>query len=63
MLIKVFALGFIINPNSYLRDFWNILDFLIIITFYLSLFLDTQFNLAILRTFRFIRPLRSIQSI
>ena len=29
--LKVFGLGFVMNKNSYLRDSWNILDFVIII--------------------------------
>ncbi len=32
MFLKIFAMGFFINRKSYLRDGWNILDFIIIIT-------------------------------
>lgn len=35
MLLKILALGFIFNKNAYLRDPWNILDFVIISTGYL----------------------------
>jgi len=30
MLIKIFAHGFVLNKNSYLRSFWNVFDFIII---------------------------------
>jgi hypothetical protein len=59
---KILALGFILNRGSYLRDPWNLLDFLIIITSYFSLFQDTV-NFNILRTVRILRPLRTINVI
>jgi hypothetical protein len=31
-LIKILAMGLIFHPNAYLRDPWNILDFIIVIT-------------------------------
>jgi len=30
MLLKILGLGFICNKGSYLRDPWNILDFVIV---------------------------------
>lgn len=30
MMIKIIGLGFIFNKGSYLRDPWNILDFVIV---------------------------------
>ena len=30
MLIKIVAMGFFLQKNSYLRDTWNILDFIIV---------------------------------
>jgi Ion transport protein len=30
MIIKIVALGFILNSGSYLRDPWNVLDFIIV---------------------------------
>lgn len=35
MALKIFALGFIFKKNTYLRDPWNIMDFLIVSTAYL----------------------------
>ena len=39
MVCKVMSLGFILNERSYLRDPWNILDFTIITSGFLSMFL------------------------
>ena len=29
-LIKIIAFGFIFEPHTYLRDYWNVLDFLVV---------------------------------
>ena len=64
MVCKVMSLGFILNERSYLRDPWNILDFTIITSGFLSMFLKGKGgNLQVLRSFRVIRPLRTISSI
>ncbi len=36
MLLKIFAYGFIIPDNSYLKDLWNILDFTVIFVGWIS---------------------------
>jgi hypothetical protein len=61
--LKIFAFGFLFNgKESYLRDTWNIVDFLIIIISVLSSSIPTvDLNiLKILRLFRILRPLRLI---
>lgn len=64
MVFKILSMGFILNPGSYLRDAWNILDFIIIASGYLSMFMaGSGANLSVLRSFRVIRPLRTISSI
>jgi hypothetical protein len=64
MVVKIVSLGFIMNKGSYLRDAWNILDFVIIASGYLGMFLQgSGVNLSVLRSFRVIRPLRTISSI
>jgi hypothetical protein len=30
MIIKIVALGFLFNKGAYLRDPWNVLDFIIV---------------------------------
>ena len=69
-LFKVLGLGLIFNKGAYLRDSWNILDFIILISAYSSLLLDMSgsggksgFNIVGLRSLRVLRPLRTISSI
>lgn len=54
-------MGFVTEENTYLRDGWNILDFLVVITSILSLI--GSVNLSAVRTVRVLRPLRSINVI
>lgn len=82
MLLKIMGLGFFLDRGSYLRDGWNVLDFIIVITSYIPLLpafqdnnqlLDTEvgpqtdqgpsFDFTSLRTFRVMRPLKTISSI
>lgn len=64
MVVKIVSLGFIVNEGSYLRDAWNILDFVIIGSGYLGMFMSgSGANLSVLRSFRVIRPLRTISSV
>jgi len=64
MLIKIVVLGFAFNgESSYIRDPWNILDFLIVTVSVLSLSLSNMGqlrSLKALRMFRVLRPLRMI---
>jgi hypothetical protein len=65
MFLKMFALGVIFEKKSYLRDYWNLMDFGIIISAYLPYVFGTKngVNLKGLRTLRVLRPLRTISSI
>lgn len=64
MVLKIIGLGFILNKGSYLRDSWNILDFAIVISGYLPMVISSRsVNLAVLRSFRVLRPLRTISGI
>lgn len=65
MGLKIIALGFVLNEGSYLRDYWNILDFTIIFTGYIPMVIgsDTGVNLSSLRSLRVLRPLRTISRI
>lgn len=69
MAIKLLALGFIFNEGAYLRDPWNILDFVIVSSAWLT-FLQEAFggggggsSVGALRAFRVLRPLRAVTSI
>jgi len=38
MVFKIIGMGFIVSENSYLKDSWNILDFMIVMISYFTLF-------------------------
>jgi len=68
MIVKIVALGFVLNKNSYLRDPWNVLDFIIVGSAWLTeiqtLIGGTSSNsLGALRAFRVLRPLKAVTSI
>ncbi len=42
MLLKILGLGFICNKGSYLRDPWNILDFVIVTLAYVQIILQPE---------------------
>ena len=64
MILKILGLGFIFPKDSYLRDSWNILDFIIVISGYIPfIFTSSVVDLKVLRSFRVIRPLRTISGI
>ena len=59
--VNVIMRGFIANgPHSYLKDSWNILDFLIVI-FSLVSIMATGLNLEIFKIFRMLRVLRPLR--
>lgn len=64
MVLKIAGLGFILNRGSYLRDSWNILDFVIVTTGYIPILMPAGqgFSLNSLRSLRVLRPLRTISS-
>jgi Ion transport protein len=64
MTIKIMGLGFILNKGSYLRDPWNDLDFVIVSSGLITLFFSgSKLNLGGLRSFRVLRPLKTITNI
>lgn len=64
ILLKSFAMGFMFNEGAYMRNPWNILDFIIVFFGYLSyLNVTGGVNLKSLRTFRVLRPLRTISAV
>ena len=62
IIIKVIARGLIWHKHSYLRDYWNWLDFLVVVTGLIA-FAPNVGNFSILRTFRLFRPLRSLSAL
>jgi hypothetical protein len=59
---KIIGMGFIIGKGSYLRNAWNWLDFIVVITSLLE-FLPEMSNISGLRTFRLFRPLRNLTTV
>lgn len=61
--LKIVGMGFVLHPRAYLRDYWNWLDFFIVIVSLVGLVPGINSDsLKSLRTFRILRPLRSINS-
>lgn len=59
--LKVVSMGFFLDKNSYLRNGWNWLDFVVVVTGIIGeLPLDASIDLSFLRVFRVLRPLRSL---
>merc|ERR1719174_3426861 len=68
-VLKVIAFGFIRGPNAYLVDYWNWIDFTVVVTGLMMYlvpeqllvrFLGAGFSLDFLRVFRVMRPLRAL---
>ena len=57
MVVKVLAKGFIMDRYTYLRNPWNWLDFIVIVSGFLTSIIG---NLAPLRAFRVLRALKTI---
>lgn len=60
-IIKIIAMGFIMHRNSYLRDPWNWLDFIVVCIGVIEVIPGIP-NLKFLRTMRVLRPLRSVNA-
>jgi hypothetical protein len=41
MVMKILGMGLILNKNAYLRDAWGLLDFLIVMSAYLTKYLES----------------------
>ncbi len=64
IVIKAMGMGFAFNKGAYIRDPWNVLDFVIVVFGYMSyLNISGGVDLKALRTFRVLRPLRTISSV
>ncbi|GIL88323.1 hypothetical protein Vretifemale_16288 [Volvox reticuliferus] len=61
MILKIISMGFVLKKGTYLRDGWNVLDFLVVVVSYLGLI--QAHNLTGLRTIRALRPLRAVRRI
>ncbi|CAE7321447.1 Cacna1c, partial [Symbiodinium sp. CCMP2456] len=64
-ILKVVAFGFVVDKTSYLRDAWNWLDFIVVVTGVLQMTnaITSQEGVGFLRMFRILRPLRSLNAV
>lgn len=64
-MLKILVLGFIIGKGTYLRDYWNLLDFTIVTFSILNWVLDSvsDINVSFLRGFRALRALRPLRMV
>lgn len=62
MIVKLVAMGLILDKNCYLRDQWNWLDFVVVVGSILA-YLPNIDNVSVLRTFRLFKPLRSLKTL
>eukprot|EP00439_Symbiodinium_sp_Y106_P087391 s8_g49.t1 len=64
-ILKVIAFGFVVDKTSYLRDAWNWLDFIVVVTGVLQMTnaITSQEGVGFLRMFRILRPLRSLNAV
>lgn len=60
--LKILAMGLFRDKRSYLRDGWNIFDFIIVMTSIVSI-VPVIPNLTAIRSLRVLRPLRSISKL
>ena len=66
-LLKIISFRFISAEDAYIKDYWNILDFFVVIIGWISLILERAMNgkkisgLAGLRAFRILRPLKTVK--
>ncbi|KAF2879670.1 hypothetical protein ILUMI_26498, partial [Ignelater luminosus] len=71
MLLKIIDLGIILHPGSYLREFWNIMDAIVVICALVSMGFDlmetegvkTSHNLSTIKSLRVLRVLRPLKTI
>ena len=61
-VLKIITQGFFVGKNTYLRNAWNWLDFLVVIIGYIGL-AGLGGNLSGLRTFRVLRPLKTMTTV
>eukprot|EP00108_Taenia_solium_P010841 TsM_001223000 transcript=TsM_001223000 gene=TsM_001223000 len=64
-ILKIVALGFVLQSGAYLRNVWNLLDFTVVITGYITVFAQTGtgIDLRTLRAVRVLRPLKLVSGI
>lgn len=60
-IFQIIAKGFVFHKNAYLRNYWNILDFFVVVVSIINYMPIKLGSLKFMRTFRVLRPLRTIK--
>ncbi|KAK3260180.1 hypothetical protein CYMTET_30848 [Cymbomonas tetramitiformis] len=60
-LLKAIAMGLLLEPDSYLRDYWNILDFICLISSLTDAVSNSFGTFKVIRFLRLLRPFRAIR--
>jgi hypothetical protein len=61
-IIKIIAIGFFYEQGTYLRDNWNILDFIIVVISIIEISV-ANVDLSVIKIFRLLRTLRPLRFI
>ncbi|KAF0292815.1 Voltage-dependent calcium channel type A subunit alpha-1 [Amphibalanus amphitrite] len=63
--LKIMALGFVLHKGAYLRNIWNIMDFIVVVTGLITLVMSEAIHvdLRMLRSFRVLRPLKLVSRV
>ena len=63
MVLRIFSKGFLLGEDAYLKSYWNILDFICVVTAYFEMVSGGGASVSGLRAFRVLRPLRFVNNI
>ena len=63
LVMKTIAMGFIVNQYSYMRDGWNVLDFLIVVFSVIGYIIEEGNDGSSFELFKLLRVLRSLRMI
>nr|XP_043068802.1 voltage-dependent calcium channel type A subunit alpha-1 isoform X16 [Drosophila bipectinata] len=63
--LKILALGLVLHKHSYLRNIWNIMDFFVVVTGFMTQYpqIGPEVDLRTLRAIRVLRPLKLVSGI
>jgi hypothetical protein len=62
MVFKIIAMGFVMAPCTYLRDLWNVLDFIVVVVSLVTINMDAT-GISFIRIFRILRPLKTLNAL
>eukprot|EP01047_Picozoa_sp_COSAG01_P082233 COSAG01_NODE_16704_length_1212_cov_75.863432_2_plen_229_part_01 len=63
MLLKSIAWGLLLGDGAYLKNPWNVLDFIVVVTGYADFIPGFDNDFGVFRTLRLLRPLKTLTTI